>query len=120
MDYPTNWWFRVRNIQQWCSDIHDWALRKGFWKKDEDRNLMEQAVLFHSEITEFVEDIRAGRFIQDKWYEGAKPCGPLSELADLVIRVFDTCGAYGLDLEGMIKEKMAYNETRPHKHGKEF
>ncbi len=49
--------------------------------------------------------------------ETKKPEGIPSELADVVIRVFDMCGYYGIDLEAAIKEKMAYNKTRPFKHG---
>ena len=30
------------------------------------------------------------------------------------------CGYLGIDLEKAIAEKMAYNETRPYKHGKQF
>lgn len=46
-----------------------------------------------------------------------KPCGIPSELADIVIRVMDACGRYGIDLERAITEKMAYNATRPRRHG---
>lgn len=49
-----------------------------------------------------------------------KPEGPLSELADVVIRSFDLAEEEGLDLVGMIFQKLAYNATRPHKHGKKF
>lgn len=46
-----------------------------------------------------------------------KPVGIPSELADIVIRVFDAAGRYGIDLEKAINEKMAYNATRPQRHG---
>lgn len=46
-----------------------------------------------------------------------KPEGVASELADVIIRIFDMCGLYGIDLEAVIKEKMAYNKTRPYRHG---
>lgn len=42
------------------------------------------------------------------------------ELADAVIRIADLCGYLGIDLDAVISEKMAYNETRPFKHGKRF
>ena len=46
-----------------------------------------------------------------------KPEGIPSELADVVIRVFDMCGYFGIDLEDAISEKMEYNKNRPYKHG---
>ncbi len=49
-----------------------------------------------------------------------KPEGVWSELADVVIRVADMCGLYGIDLEDAIKKKMSYNRTRPKLHGKKF
>lgn len=46
-----------------------------------------------------------------------KPEGVPSELADIVIRVADICGYYGIDLDAAITQKMAYNRTRPYRHG---
>lgn len=46
-----------------------------------------------------------------------KPEGVRSELADVVIRVADMCGLYGIDLDAAIQEKLAYNKTRPYRHG---
>lgn len=46
-----------------------------------------------------------------------KPEGLPSELADIVIRVFDLAGSLSIDLETAIVEKMAFNATRPHRHG---
>jgi len=39
------------------------------------------------------------------------------ELADVVIRLLDFAGGEGLDIEGAVMAKMAYNETRPYRHG---
>lgn len=39
------------------------------------------------------------------------------ELADAVIRILDIARAYGIDLGRAIVEKMAFNATRPHRHG---
>lgn len=47
----------------------------------------------------------------------SKPEGIPSELADVVIRVFDICEYYGIDLEKAILEKHDYNVTRPFLHG---
>lgn len=50
----------------------------------------------------------------------AKPEGLPSELADIVIRAFDTAEIEKIDLAGMIAEKIIYNASRPYKHGKSF
>ena len=64
----------------------------------------------HTELSEAFEEYRHGRGLNETYYEnGTKPCGIPSELADVVIRIFD--------LEKIILEKMEYNETRPYKHG---
>lgn len=52
------------------------------------------------------------------WGYIAKPEGVASELADVIIRVLDACGAWGIDIEKTIQEKVEYNATRPHKHGR--
>jgi len=49
-----------------------------------------------------------------------KPEGVPSEIADVVIRCFDFAATEGFDLGAIILEKIAYNETRPFKHGKSF
>jgi NTP pyrophosphatase (non-canonical NTP hydrolase) len=47
----------------------------------------------------------------------AKPCGIPSELADVLIRVFHFCGKHGIDIDKAVREKMAFNASRPFKHG---
>lgn len=42
------------------------------------------------------------------------------EIADVIIRLLDVCGAYNIDIDFHIKEKMRYNSNRPKKHGKEY
>ena len=91
--------------------------KHGFW--DEEKNFGEVIALMHSELSEAFEEYRNGKKINETYYEqGEKPCGIPSELADVVIRVFDFCGGNDIDLEKIILEKMQYNETRPYKHGK--
>lgn len=49
-----------------------------------------------------------------------KPEGIYVELVDCVIRIFDYLGREGADVEAILAEKCAYNETRPYRHGKKF
>jgi sugar phosphate isomerase/epimerase len=37
--------------------------------------------------------------------------------ADIFIRLLDNCAAYGIDLRAEYERKVAYNRTRPVKHG---
>jgi len=120
------------SIQSFIQVAHQNAIDKGWW--DKEPSFGEIIALIHSEASEALEDYRNGRQPCTSWYEkkdslgsivGApkqltpewKPCGIPSELADVVIRIFDACGHYGIDLEAAIKEKMVYNSTRSNRHG---
>lgn len=102
-------------IKDYIKESHETAVEKGWW--DTERNFPEQLALMHSEISEVLEDFRNNIPNNLIYFEKDKPCGIPVEFADLLIRVFDTCGRYGIDLENALKIKMEYNKTRPHKHG---
>ncbi len=77
--------------------------------------------LIHSEVSEVLEELRNGSPLTHNWQIfPEKPEGIPAELADIVIRVFDLAGWVGIDLETAIIEKLDYNQTRSHKHGKKF
>lgn len=42
------------------------------------------------------------------------------EMADIIIRCLDFCGANDIDIDFHIKAKMRYNSLRPYKHGKAY
>lgn len=100
------------------------TLQAECWKTAEDHGFHDDRplgialMLIVSELAEALEDQRAGHAPDETWYENGKPCGIPSELADAVIRIFDTAEDYKVNLEDIILEKMAYNKTRPYKHGK--
>lgn len=73
--------------------------------------------LIHSEVSEALECVRDGDLALRLDDTTGKPEGLPSELADIVIRVADLCGALGIDLGEAIAKKMTYNETRTHRHG---
>jgi len=118
----------MKTINELVKEAHQNAVNKGWW--EEERSFGEIIALIHSEASEALEDHRNRKGMNEVWYENSaghgwssqtgefqKPCGIPSELADIVIRVFDACGRYGIDLEKAIAEKMAYNATRPLRHG---
>lgn len=98
---------------------HEAAKAKG-WHDGTDPTSPVQVLawlaLLHSEVSEGVEDIRKGLLVETVRSDG-KPEGLPSELADVAVRLADICGALGIDLEGAIRRKMAYNATRSHRHG---
>jgi NTP pyrophosphatase (non-canonical NTP hydrolase) len=103
------------SISSLIREAHQNAINKGWY--EEPRAFGELIALIHSEASEALEDHRNGRGFREIYYEGDKPCGIPTELADVVIRIFDLCGYLGIDLEEAIRIKMAYNATRPQRHG---
>lgn len=105
-----------KSINEVAQEAHTNAIEKGWW--DAPRSFGELITLCHSELSEALEDYRNGLkptfTYRDK---NGKPCGIPSELADVVIRIFDMCGRYGIDLEQAIREKMTYNATGSIRHG---
>lgn len=73
-----------------------------------ERNFGEVIALMHSELSEALEAHR--KDLQDDKLPHRK--GVEVELADCVIRIFDTARAMDLDLAGAIIEKTRYNATR--------
>lgn len=107
-------------INELVKKAHQNAIDKG-WHEDK-RTFGELIALCHSELSEALEEHRNGKGYTEIYYNDLlglsdKAEGIPIELADVVIRIFDICGLYGIDLEEAIRIKMVYNATRPHRHG---
>lgn len=107
-------------INELIEQAHQTAEEKG-WHEGK-RTFGELIALCHSELSEALEEYRKGCLPNQTAYEHPsaglpKPIGVPIELADVLIRIFDLCGVYGIDLEGALKIKMEYNKTRPYRHG---
>lgn len=134
-------------INEWTKIIHENAVKHGWW--DNKRNFSEVVALCHSELSEALEEERAGHpplwfgctestegtaicspqdetecMMCDKEklckYADNKPEGKYIEMIDCVIRILDYLGSENVDVEKLLKMKHEYNTTRPYKHGKVF
>lgn len=95
------------------------AVHAGF--HDKPRELGTELMLIVSEVAEAMEELRNNRATNEVYfsdYNGQqKPEGFPIELADAVIRIMDTAGSLGIDLEGAILQKLEFNKTRAYRHG---
>lgn len=110
------------------ADAHRNSFEKGFWDEAKradgtlipglvEAEIPKKLMLIVSECAEALEEHRDGRLPNEVRVENGKPEGFPVEIADAVIRIFDLCGALGIDLESAVRLKMAFNATRPHRHG---
>lgn len=109
-------------ITELIKQAHETATEKGWW--DKEPTFGELIALCHSELSEALEEFRNGCGCEQVDYEGglrgtetAEPVGIPIELADVIIRIADLCGHYGIDLEEALKQKMEYNKSRAYRHG---
>lgn len=126
-----------KSLTELANAAHEMSVSKGWYENS--RTPLEFHMLIVSEIAEASEEIRNkspqlyiktslgvvvepldigyNKFVDDIKRGYFKPEGEGIELADAVIRIMDYAIHRGIDLEQMVKLKMAYNATRPHRHG---
>jgi NTP pyrophosphatase (non-canonical NTP hydrolase) len=103
------------HIRKMAQDAYDNAQEHG-WNDGAEKHVPTQVALICSEAAEALEAYRNKEALC--WTDDTgKPQGIGSEFADILIRVGHYAVALGIDLELEVAKKMAYNATRPFRHG---
>jgi NTP pyrophosphatase (non-canonical NTP hydrolase) len=124
-----------------------WSVVRAYIEAQEVRNMGEMLMLAVSELAEALEEHRDGKPVHYYSYKiplartgqytveqlaemddsqlqvlqiARKPEGLAVELADCIIRCLDTMRSLDVNIEEIVREKMAYNAGREHKHGKAY
>ena len=123
------------NLNKLSEDIYAANKAKGFW--DQERNVGETLMLVVTELAEAMEvhrktgDIRLNSAAMETVSGVSEDLFPSTfvmlakdtfgdEIADALIRLFDLAGGFGIDLDFHVSQKLRYNATREHKHGKKY
>jgi|SRR5882762_354320 len=103
-----------KSLQTMLSEVFANNVEHGWYERD--RPFSEDIALLTTEVAEAYEAYRI-RSMDAYTDPNGKPDDVKSELADILIRLLDTCQRYNVDLELEYERKMAYNKTRPYRHG---
>jgi len=106
----------AKEVMDYTVDPKTYTLAREVYENSR-RNKGELLMLIVSEAGEALEAIR-GNKISTKLPDNCPE--EIEEIADIIIRCLDYAAGFGYDIGEVIRQKLLYNETRPHKHGKNF
>ena len=127
-------------VNEFAQEVHKNAVAHGWY--DKQVTFPEIAVMIHAEISEAVEEWRAGKPLiygtcalspEDCEFSGVcdnvgHPCSPDAqgdckpegiavELCDAIMRILDFLAFMGVDVEAVLVAKHEYNKGRAYRHG---
>jgi len=109
-------------ISSWVEMIHEWAHKQEFYDNvvcyrsdgESGQDCSPQSGNTFSALMLIITRLgKAGEALHRKDRDNFR-----EEIADVVIRLFDLCGACGINLEEEISKKMSKNFSHPYRHGK--
>jgi len=100
-------------LNKLADEIYENAIVHGWW--EEKRTFPEIVALCHSELSEALEEYRAGRGMY--YTADGKTEGIAVEMADCIIRILDWAAHEGVDMDAIVREKHEYNKARTYRHG---
>lgn len=109
-----------RTLEEYQEECYQINVDHGWF--DSERSFGDDVALLHTEVSEMYEAYRKWE-LEDATApmvngdELPKPEGVGSEVADVQIRLFDTCQRAGINLRAEMERKIAFNKTRPYMHG---
>lgn len=107
-----------KTLEEMQLEVHENNVEHGWFEKA--RPFGDDVALLHTEVSEMYEAFRrwgTEDATRKGFVELQKPEGVGSEVADVFIRLLDTCERHGIDLRAEYERKMTYNRTRPYRHG---
>lgn len=106
----------ARGWQEFIDDVKTINVANGWF--DAERDDLTSCMLIVTEVAELAEAYRDSE--EDTVTDAGKPVGPLSEIADIIVRVADLMyreDYTGEDLVRCLIMKSNYNATRGYRHG---
>lgn len=119
-------------LNRLAAEVHQNAVEHGWW--DGPPTFGDIIALCHSELSEALEAYRDGEELvhgccghctfeascdhpAPAGETGCKPEGVAVEMIDCILRILDWCAMEGVDVDELLRMKLAYNKGRPYRHG---
>jgi NTP pyrophosphatase (non-canonical NTP hydrolase) len=102
-------------LNELAEAVHAQAVKSGFY--DDPVEFGTRIALIHSELSEALEAHLDGWALDGKLPAFSSVA---IELADVIIRTLDLAAYCNIKIGDAISAKIAYNKTRPYKHGKDM